>query len=85
MFKAIDREEGPLNAQAAKQVAQMFPSAVAHMLILRRARNLCWIDWHTENRTPFERHQSQLAYKILRHIIEVEITKAVDGLTRSNA
>jgi hypothetical protein len=83
MFKDIDRQEAPLNAQTAKQIAQMFPDDVTHLLILRRARNLCWIDWHAPDRKPYERSQSQLAYKILQKTIDAEITKAVAGLARS--
>jgi hypothetical protein len=83
MFKEIDRQEAPLNAQTAKQIAQMFPDDVTHLLILRRARNLCWIDWHAPDRAPYERSQSQLAYKILQKTIAAEIDKAVKRITRS--
>lgn len=77
MFQEIDRQEGPLTRVTANEIADNFPSGVAHILILRRARNLCWIDWHGNNRKPYERSQSQLGYKILRKTIEAEITKAI--------
>ena len=80
MFAAIDREEGPLTRVTAQQIADEFPE-VAHMLILRRARNLCWLDWHGQHQKPYERSQSQLAYKILQKAIAAEINKAVARIT----
>ena len=83
MFRTIDRQEGPLNGKTAKQIAQMFPDDVTHLLILRRARNLCWIDWHSPIRKPYERSQSQLAFKILQKAIDAEISKAIKGIERT--
>ena len=68
MFKAIDREEGPLTGVTARQITDEFPE-VAHMLILRRARNICWLDWHWKHQKQYERSQSQLAYKFLHNAI----------------
>lgn len=80
MFQEIDRQEGPLTRVTARQIADEFPE-VAHMLILRRARNLCWLEWHGQHRKPFERSQSQLAYKIIQKTIQAEINKAVARIT----
>jgi hypothetical protein len=77
LFEDIDKTERPLTPKVCKLLAQAFHADVAFLLIMRRARNLCWLEWHAPQREMFDRCEAQLGYKVLQSAITIGITKTV--------
>lgn len=77
LFEVIDKTEGPLTPQVCKLIIRAFHTDISYLLIMRRARNLCWLEWHAPQMKMFDRSEAQLGYKMLQSAITIGITKAV--------
>ena len=73
MLHVADRITDPLTPRTARRMARCFGD-VAHLVILRRARNLVWATWHASATPEYLRPHYQGAYLQLERIIEKGIT-----------
>ncbi len=80
MFEIADNLEVPLTPLTCAIIAQTYAPQIAYVIILRRARNLCWLDWHAPEKRMFERNQNQLGYRICQNAITQAISKAVNEM-----
>lgn len=69
-----ERITQPLNKNTARAIS-MFYGNIAHIVILRCARNTCWRAWHSEEQ-GVERIQAELGWRVLEHVI----TKLIDRI-----
>ena len=82
MFEIADNLDIPLTPLTCAIIAQTYSPTVAYVVILRRARNLCWADWHAPNQTMQERIGHRLGYKLCQNAITKAIQKAVNDLVK---
>lgn len=72
MLHVADRITDPLTPRTARRMALCFGDC-AHLVIMRRARNLVWATWHASDTREHLRPHYQGAYLMLERIIEREI------------
>ena len=84
MFEVADHLELPLTPEVCHIISLTYPGDIAHLIILRRARNICWQSWHAPEIEMYDRSQSQVGYRILQDAIEIGIKKAIDSLERGD-
>ncbi len=80
MFEIADNLEVPLTPLTCAIIAQTYAPQIAYVIILRRARNLCWLDWHKPDLTMSERIGHQLGYRLCQKAITQAISKAVNEM-----
>ncbi len=72
MLHVADRITDSLTPETARRMARCFGDS-AHLVIMRRARNLVWAAWHASATHERIRPQYMNAFLILEHAIEREI------------
>ena len=82
MFEIADNLDIPLTPLTCAIIAQTYGPRVAYMIILRRARNLCWADWHAPDQTMQKRIGHRLGYRLCQKAITTAISKAVTDITK---
>ena len=82
MFEIADNLDIPLTPLTCAIIAQTYSPSVAYMIILRRARNLCWADWHSQGPTMQQRIGHRLGYRLCQEAITTAIYKAVKDITK---
>ena len=73
MLRVADQIKEPLTPETARRMARCFGDS-AHLVILRRARNLVWATWHASATPEHMRPRYLDAFLTLEHAIEKGIT-----------
>lgn len=73
MLHVADRITDPLTPRTARRMARCFGDS-AHLVIMRRARNLVWATWHASSTHEHMRPHYMRGFLALEHAIEREIT-----------
>jgi len=82
LFEIADNLDIPLTPLTCAIIAQTYNPSVAYLIILRRARNLCWADWHARGPTMQQRIGHRLGYRLCQKAITTAISKAVTDITK---
>ena len=73
MLRVADSITDPLTPETARRMARCFGD-IAHLIIMRRARNLVWASWHASSTPERMRAHHMGAFLTLEHAIEKGIT-----------
>lgn len=73
MLRVADQITEPLTPETARRMARCFGDS-AHLIIMRRARNLVWSTWHDAGTPEHMRPRYMAAFLALEHAIERDIT-----------